>query len=135
MTDQYENSLATPHILIVDTSSIFRGRLGQIFRGADISFEGATNADSALKKLSEGDPPITGVLTDALRGDYRQVIEAARQVGANVVLMTGSSLTLSQVQSEGITAFLQSRLIGDGDSVEPRTIDTMVSALSPQLVR
>lgn len=129
MTGRHEDNPDTPHILIVGRSSIFRGRLGQIFTSAGIRSQGVASANSALKKLDEADPPITGVLTDTLEGDYPQVIEAVRQIGVNLVLMTRSSLTISRMRDEGITAYTQDSLIGDNP--EPSTIDAMISALVP----
>jgi hypothetical protein len=66
------------------------------------------------------------VLTDALRGEYPTVIEAARHIGANAVLMTRSSLTLLQAQEADIPAYSHGQLVG-------RTRDNMLTSLIEDL--
>jgi CheY-like chemotaxis protein len=130
VTDQHEGEPESPHILIVDQRPNLRGRLGQIFKNAGISYEGVEDADSAVEKLTAGnEPPITGVLTGALMGDYPRVVEASREAGVNVALMTQSSLTRYQAQGEGIAAYPQSRLTGEAR--HPRTIKSMIAELVP----
>jgi hypothetical protein len=112
MITQHEIDLVKPRILIVGGTPLLHQRLGRAFRPVGISYELAHGAKDALKRLDEGEPPITGVLTDALHGDYPQVIEAAREIGAHAVLMTRSSLTLLRAQQEDIPAYLTGQFAG-----------------------
>lgn len=125
MTDQREGETTNPHILIVSSVAKSRGQLGRVFKQAGISCEGVRSTDAALKRLADGEPPITGVLTDPLKGQYPQVMEAARQAGATAVLMTHSSLTLGQAKIEGVPAYMQGSLAGEASV--PASIDSMIS--------
>jgi hypothetical protein len=107
----------------------FRGHLGRIFKHAGVGCEAVRDAAAAVKRLEKGEPRITGVLTDPLKGNYPKVVEAAQRVGASVVLMTHSSLTLYKAQGEEIPAYLQSDLVGRAR--EDNMIDSMLSDLVP----
>jgi DNA-binding NtrC family response regulator len=130
MTGQQERNLPKPNILIVGADPILCSRLRNAFRPKGIAYESARSAKEALKRLDEGEPPITGVLTNALRGDYAKVLEAAREIGAHAVLMTHSSLTVSRAQQEDIPAYLIGQFAGrtrEGNE----TIGKLIMDLAP----
>ena len=130
MTQQHEANLVKPHILIVGGDPILRQRLRHAFQPLGITYESVTKAEDALKRLDGGEPPVTGVLTDALRGEYPQVLEAAREIGARAVLMTNSSLTLRQAQEEDIPVYLKSQFAGRAGRSNTM-VDKLIMDLAP----
>jgi len=132
MTQDQERNLPQPNILIVGADPKIRQRLRYAFEPRGISYESASSAKEALKKLDDGEPPITGVLTCALQGDYPKVLEAARGIGAQAVLMTRSSMTLQKAHEEATPAYLIGQLAGrtrEGNE----TIGKLIMDLSPTL--
>lgn len=126
---EIDAGIEAPHILVVEAASLLRGRLSRLFKEAGISCEGVASADSAVRRLNEGEPPVTGVLTDTLEGTYPRVLEAAGQIGAAAVLVVRGSLALYHARDKGIPAFKQSNLIGA--SRHEHSIKAMLEKLAP----
>ena len=132
MTEQREKTSAKPNILIVGADPKLRQRLRHAFQPKGISYEAARNAKEAIKRLDDGEPPITGVVTCVLQGDYPKVLEAAREIGAQAVLMTRSSMTLQRAHEEDTPTYLIGQLAGrtrEGNE----TIGKLIMDLSPSL--
>jgi len=133
MTEQSESGLVKPHVLIVGKSTQIGGHqgLGEVLRDEGISYElvPSTGAKPALKRLQGGEPPITGVLTEGLGGEYPLVIEAARRIGANAVLLTRSAVVLQQAREQKIRAYSHNKIVGRLREME--AVHSLISDLVP----
>jgi hypothetical protein len=98
------SSGAIPRVLMVeegfDWADLVKKRL-EIMR---IEFEEAIAVGRALHRLNR-EPQITGVITDAFGGHWRELHAKAQIIGATTILIAGSSLAAANVQTEGVEAF------------------------------
>ena len=112
MTGGPEDGLMQPHILIVGMESMARGRLRNMLNVEGMDSEQVIGTNNTLERLANGDPSATGLLTGTLHGEYLRVMQAARDLGVNAVLLTHSQMTVREVRAARIPAYLQSKIVG-----------------------
>jgi hypothetical protein len=112
VAEQLYEDLIVPRILIVSDDNALHRRLGYAFMPYSVELESARNARDSIVRMRILEPPITGVVTDGLRGEYHSVINAAREIDARVALVVSSTLAFRNAQSEHIPVCMSHRLKG-----------------------
>ena len=88
-------------VIAVDDEDIWRevleDELGDV---GGVSYEMVSTADEAIARLEEGG--FHGVVTDGLNGEWVRVAEAARSVGAGVLVVSAEVANVQAAQAEGM---------------------------------
>jgi len=99
------------HILVVSPDSAWSKVVTRALKDTGVSRETAPNADAAIDRFTQEDgEPVTSVVTDGLRGNWRRVVEAAMEVGVTPVMMTKSALSRQSAAEMGIPVFAKQRV-------------------------
>lgn len=95
-----------PHkLLAVDSETPWRKGLGKAIEEKGHEFGQARNLETALEQINRGD--YTAVITGALSGGWREIVDQAQQSGINAVILVRGTLSLGIAQDEGVLAFLK----------------------------
>lgn len=123
------------HVLIVSETTELHTKLVGIFNGKKISHESADTVQAALARLAATEePPVTGVVTEGLGGEWRKLIPTVRHIGVATVLLTSSSIVKATALSEGVTAYHPNEFDRDivGRPQSTRVTESLVADLTPR---
>lgn len=96
MTDLHEL-----RVIAVDDDAMWRELVDDELSDIDgINYEVVGTADEAIERLETGD--FDGVVTDGLEGQWRRVAEAAKLVGAGVILLSADTDQVELARAEGM---------------------------------
>lgn len=111
-------------ILAVDDESMWLTILGEVLEDSGVPFALSENADDAVDLLRGGE--FTGVLTDGLAGEWRRVVEAAKEAGALAVLVSGDFRQIDAAEQQGVEAHNKAQL-------EPNFFEEIIEKLRTRL--